>query len=499
MTKEELLKDAQEAKSLGDSDLELSILEKIDSLEQPQKPPLNRFLSGVGGEVLKSASNIPLLPQSVRGTLGEYGQQGLESATGTAGGIGKFVGSTAPYAALPGGGVWKSAAMAGGLSGLTSEGDLGERATRSALTAGGSSAIGGLAKGLRGFTPSPEAAQYMKEGIQPTVGQGIDKSGILGKSMGMAEEASKSMPLLGMATAAARERGSNEWLKSVFKKAEIPELGIKTKDAVGHEAIGNLQKGYNRAYKSTLYNEELKRVPSLSNDVYAIVKKNPDIQGIVDKQFSVLGTGPTINAHKLHEVIASLRDAGFVYSKSPSAAEHYQGEALKDVVSSLRQYMTNRLPKDKLAELNNIDKNYGTFKTLQRAATSVGAEDGKISGSQLLSAVRAMDKTKDKSAFGRGEARLQKEAIAAKKVFGDKLAESGTAPRLMTSSAIGGASGTAAILNPKTLLTIPIGMAGSVRPAQKALLGGYAGQKKLSDVLRRTMQPVAAGALNEEQ
>jgi hypothetical protein len=494
MTREELLKDAQEARSLGDSDLELSILEKIDSL-QPEKPPVNRFLSGVGGEVLKAASNIPVLPESIRGTLGEAGQQGLASATGTAGGIGKFVGSTAPYMALPAGGVLKTAAMAGGLSGLTSEGGLEERAIEAGKTAAGSAAIGGLAKGLRGFKPSAEAEQYMQQGIQPTLGQGVDKSGIIGKGIGKFEEATKSIPFGGSATTHARERASGEWMQNVFKKAEIPELGIKTDNAVGHEAIGKLQSGFNNAYNSVLKNEELKRTPAMARDIVNIVKTAPDIQKVVEKELSTLGTGATINADSLHRAIASLRDTGHRYSISPSAAEHYQGEALKDVASSLRQYMGSRLAPEKLAELNKIDSKYGTFKTLQRAAGMVGAEDGKISGSQLLNAVRAMDKTKDKSAFGRGEALLQKEAKSAKKVFGDTLSESGTTPRALAATALGLGAGT---LNPWAYVAPVVQWAGSVRPVQKALLGGYKSQNKLSDVLRRTMQPAAAGAINEE-
>jgi hypothetical protein len=489
--------DIQHPENLSPEDIQ-AFKEEVGANAPPpevEKPPLNRFLSGVGGEVLKSASNIPLLPESVRGTLGGYGEQGLESATGTAGEVGKFVGSTAPYMALPAGGVLKTAALSGGLSGLTSEGDAEERAIEAAKTAGGSAAIGGLAKGLRGFTPSKEAAQMMQEGIQPTVGQGIDKSGVFGKTVGKVEEAIKSVPLLGMAATAARERGANEWLKNIYKKVEIPELGVKADGAIGHEAIGNLNKGFNTAYNSILKDTQIKRTPALSQSVDEIVKTQPDIQKVVEKELSTLGTDMTVNADDLHRVISSLRDKGFIYSKSPSAAEHFQGEALRDVASSLRQYLGNRLPPEKLSELNKIDSKYGSFKTLQRASTMLGAEEGKISGSQLLNAVKAMDKTKDKSAFAKGEARLQKEAIAAKKVFGDTLAESGTTPRMIAASAIGG--GTAAY-NPATLAIIPAGVAGSIRPAQKALLGGYSGQKRLSDFLRKTMQPATAGALNEE-
>jgi len=122
-----------------------------DSLtaEEPQKelPTVNRFLNGVGGEVLKAGSGIAdLLPENAAHKwLKEKSKSGLDKATGAAGEVGKFVGSTAPYMALPGGGIVKTALMSGALSGATTEGDVGDRLSNAgattALTAAGGALI----------------------------------------------------------------------------------------------------------------------------------------------------------------------------------------------------------------------------------------------------------------------------------------------------------------------------------------------------------------------
>lgn len=115
--------------------------------EQPEKSAPSRFLSGVGGEVLKAGSGIAdMLPEnSAHQWLKDKAKEGLDKATGFAGEAGKFVGATAPYMALPAGGILKTSAMSGALSGATTEGDIGDRAliagTTGALTAAGGALI----------------------------------------------------------------------------------------------------------------------------------------------------------------------------------------------------------------------------------------------------------------------------------------------------------------------------------------------------------------------
>jgi len=462
--------------------------------QPPEQSAPSRFLQGVGGEVLKAGSGLAdMLPENkVHEWLSKESKAGLDQATGFAGGVGKFVGASLPYFALPGGGLVKTALMSGALSGATTEGDMTDRATAAALTGGLSGGVGVLAKSIKGFKPSEGAKKYMAEGIQPTVGQGIDKTGIFGKAVGKIEEAAKSVPFIGQAIEHARTRAKDEWAQNIVKKAEIPELGITAGGNSGYDAIGSLQKTYSNAYNDILTPEAIPKGKDFNKIINAIIRTEPGIQKGVMKELSVLD-GKSMNAADMHSVAGALRDIGSRYSNSPSAAEHYQGEAYKDVADAVRSYMTNKLPIEKSDALKLIDTKYGLFKTMQKAALSVAAEDGKFSGSQLLNAVKVADKTKDKSSFAKGAARLQDEAVTAKKIFGDTMNESGTTPRAIVSGTL---LGGAAYANPYTMAAIPLAWAGQTKPVQKALLGGYPKQEMIAELVRKLTQRTA-GAINE--
>jgi len=113
---------------------------------QKELPAVNRFLSGVGGEVLKAGAGLSdLLPENAAHQwLKEKSKQSLDKATGFAGEAGKFVGASAPYFALPGGGILKTALMSGGLAGATTEGDIGDRALSAGTTTAFTGAGGAL-------------------------------------------------------------------------------------------------------------------------------------------------------------------------------------------------------------------------------------------------------------------------------------------------------------------------------------------------------------------
>ncbi len=453
--------------------------------------PITRFTNGIGGQLLGDAAGL-----TGSDTLQAMADEGNKKATGFAGGAGQFVGSTLPYLALPGGGIAKTALQSAALAGATTNGDLEERAKQAALT-GAFSGVGGLAgKLIGGFKPSEGAKQLMKEGVQPTLGQGIDKSNILGKSIGMAEEAVKSTPIVGQIAAHARNRANDEWTKAIVKKAELPALGISAEGKAGHEAIDTLQKSYSKAYDANLKPFDIPKTTTLASNILSIVRQNPAIEKPVMRELKSLGRSNTMNAADVHRVAGALRDTGSRYEKSLLASEQDLGAAYKEVADTLRSYMVSKLPIDNATALKAIDTNYGLFKTMQKAASSVAAEDGKFSGTQLYNAVKASDKMKDKSAFARGKARLQEDAKNAKFTLGDKLNESGTAPR---AAMMGALVGGGAVINPASLAAIPLGYLGSMRPVQKALLGGYKGQKALSKSAQKTLGSLLAGSVNKKE
>jgi len=114
---------------------------------------------------------------------------------------------------------------------------------------------------------------------------------------------------------------------------------------------------------------------------------------------------------------------------------------------------------------------YQNFKTLQRAAGSLGAarNDGVVSPGQLLNSIRARDTTPGKSAFAQGTAPGQQQAQAAASVLGSRLPEVG--PGTAEKMALMSGAGLGWIMPAAGL-----GAALLTAPGQRLLQGGYGWQ-----------------------
>jgi hypothetical protein len=115
-------------------------------------------------------------------------------------------------------------------------------------------------------------------------------------------------------------------------------------------------------------------------------------------------------------------------------------------------------------DLQKTNQAYSQFKRIQRAASSVGAVDGNFTPSQLQSAVKALDRSKDKGAFARGSAQMQDLSDAGRSVLGDSLPNSGTADRLLL-----GGSGLAAMMEPNIGVPLLAGASLYTQPGQSLL------------------------------
>ena len=171
---------------------------------------------------------------------------------------------------------------------------------------------------------------------------------------------------------------------------------------------------------------------------------------------------------------------------STDADARLVADALREVQSSLRGLVQRNNPQF-ADELTAINKGWANFKRLERAASSVGAEDGMFSAAQLQNAVKALDRSKDKGKFARGQAFMQDLSDPAKNVLGSKVPNSGTADRMMNLPNLLTA-GLGYSVNP----AIPAGMllgAGAYTPPAQALLRGLVSSRP------SLAQPVA-GLLN---
>jgi hypothetical protein len=372
-------------------------------------------------------------------------------------------------ATLPGRvGVGAATGAAFGAAQPVTQGDFSEEKTKQtalgALTGGALPAAGGaLARVVRPNT-SPDVQALMAAGITPTPGQ------VLGGAFKSAEEKLTSVPLLGAAIRSGMNRGNDQLNRAAVNRALAP-IGqeLPAGVATGQEAITHTRQALQRAYDGVLNRIGAVRAdPQLNQDLQQITAMTQNLHRDTAAQFQHIIQ---------NEITGRLNPQGFMTSEAMKGAESnigqaargYQrstdydqqqlGRALEEAQNSLRQWVSRAAPNE-APELARINQGYANFKQVQKAASSVAAEDGVFSASQLHGAVKAGDRSKDKRAFSEGTALLQDLSGPAKNVLANRVPNSGTVDRAAGLGAIGAAMmnplGTAAALSPALAYVPPI-------------------------------------------
>jgi len=189
----------------------------------------------------------------------------------------------------------------------------------------------------------------------------------------------------------------------------------------------------------------------------------------------------SVGGQTLKQVQSDLRETISRLSASTDADQRLIGDALKETQDQVRQLVTRSNPQY-AKELKLIDTGYANFKRVERAAAGLGAEEGIFSPAQLQNAVKAMDKSKDKSRFAKGDALMQDLSESAKTALGNKVPDSGTPYRSMMAALL--ASGGAGVAG------LP-GVAAGVLASP--LLYSQTGQNAMASLL--TKRPAFANAL----
>ncbi|MBK7459840.1 MAG: hypothetical protein IPJ42_15955, partial [Betaproteobacteria bacterium] len=258
---------------------------------------------------------------------------------------------------------------------------------------------------------NPDMAALKAAGVHPTIGQ------TLGGMSNRVEEKAISLPIVGDAIASARNRATGELNRAVANRALEP-IGAKVPDGLqGRELVAAVQSKLSDAYETLLPKLTVRADKTFNQEVSSLrgMVANGSIDPNAAKTFQrilqndVLGkfkgqqalTGQTMKAVEsdLGQKIAQL-------GGSTDADARLVADALREVQSSLRGLVQRNNPQF-ADELTAINKGWANFKRLERAASSVGAEDGMFSAAQLQNAVKALDRSKDKGKFARGQAFMQ--------------------------------------------------------------------------------------------
>lgn len=381
-------------------------------------------------------------------------------------------------------------AVAGGL--MPNAGTDADKLTQMGMGAAGGALVPAItASAGRIISPNasrnPQLDLLKAEGVRPTVGQAL--GGVANK----AEEKAISLPFVGDAIASARTRAAVDLNQAVANRALAPIGGKVPAGAQGREMVASVQSQLSDAYNKLLPKLTVKADQAFTQEVQNLrsMVANGSIDPNAAKTFQrilqndVLGkfkgqqalTGQTMKAIEsdLGQKIAQL-------GGSTDADARLVADALREVQSSLRSLVQRSNPAQ-AAELRAINSGWANFKRLERAASYVGAEDGIFSPAHLQSAVKALDRSKDKGQFARGDAFMQDLGDAGKSVLGAKVPNSGTADRLMQAGALG-----SGLVNPLIPAGLLAGAGAYSAPVQRALLAAVSSRPQ-------SAQPIA-GLLN---
>lgn len=432
--------------------------------------------SGVDGLIKQQEQDY----QGRRTASGESGFDGYRTIGNVASPVNLVLASKLPAAASFAGRIGVGALGGGASAALNPvmDGDFwrgkGEQVATGAAFGGVVPAItGGIARVISpNASNNANVALLKSEGVKPTIGQ------TLGGWANTMEEKAQSLPIVGDAITAARQRANEQMNKAAFNRALAP-IGEKLPSS---QQLGGSAVEYTNARLSQAYDKLLPKLTTQADTQFnAGVQslKSMVNQGALDPKYSNLFdktlkdrvldkfqgqnsmTGQTL---KDTESFLTGEIKRFGMSQDPDA--RLLGDAYKQLQSELRGLVTRSNPQH-ADELKAINTGWANFKRVQNAAAKIGSDEGVFTPAQLQNAVRALDKSKDKARFSEGNALMQDLSGAAKSQIGGKVADSGTAGRLM----LGGGALGAALVNPM----IPIGLltgAAAYTPAVQGLLRG---------------------------
>ena len=370
-------------------------------------------------------------------------------------------------------------AVAGSMAPVGNGDFWGEKASQAAVGGLFGGAVPAAAAGVgRVISPkaslNPDILALRAEGVRPTVGQ------TLGGMANRVEEKAISLPIVGDAIRNARQRAAEDLNVAVANRALAP-IGQKVpKDVAGRELVAAVQSKLSDAYETLLPKLTVKADPTFNAEVQSLRGMvatgsiDPNAAKLFNRilQNDVLGkfrgqqalTGQTLKAVE-SDLGAKIRQLG----GSTDADARLVADALSEVRDSLRGMVQRNNPAY-AKELTAINTGWANFKRLERAASSLGSEEGTFSAAQLQNAVKALDRSKDHGKFARGQAFMQDLSEPAKNVLGSKVPNSGTADRLLNLPNMLTA-GLGLSVNPATLAAPALGYAAYTNPAQALLRG----------------------------
>jgi hypothetical protein len=313
---------------------------------------------------------------------------------------------------------------------LGTEGGMEERVP----AAGISSAIGAPAGLLGSVLPRvTEPAKQFMEYATPTVGQA------LGGFTKRVEEALESVPLLGDVIRGGQKDVVNTFSNKVINDAFAP-IGFKVSAGkTGAEAMEAAEEALSTAYKKGVENATLPDARPVMKSINDIMEENNTLRPEFFEQLqntlnnsmkpSYFDQGFKMSGKAVKEADEELGRMARANMKG-SPQERQVGEAIFKFQKIFRDELLRQNPQSKdLAAAREVYKN---LIPLRKASIAAGTERGTFTPKQLLSALKASDRTVGKRKYGIGAMPSQRMAETAQDVLSKTVPDSGTAFRAKT-------------------------------------------------------------------
>ncbi len=363
-----------------------------------------------------------------------------------------------------------------------------------------------------GVKLSPQAQLLADEGVTLTPGQ------IKGGMLKRAEDAATSMPILGDAIKGAQRRGIESFDAAALNRALEP-IGAKLPGHLkGKAAVEYTYGKLGDAYDGLLPNlkGDLNAVPGAGalpkvagqaappsfrqelDNIRSMAQSLPEPQRgqfgrIIDREiierFTPQGKA---SGEVLKDIESKLGGIAKRAGKSDDYDIRTMGDAVEEARNAMRRMVENVNPRYQ-GELQKINEGYANFKKVQNAAGRVGAQEGVFTPSQLHSAVRSGDTSKDKARFSEGNALMQDLSGAGKAVLSPTVPDSGTVSRAAIAYALAHPLQAAGFGIPLAIGSLPYTRMG--QGITQSLMTNH--RPSLAEVAGRTSWPVTAGTLEE--
>jgi len=406
------------------------------------------------------------------------------------------IGSRIPQAATTLGKVAAGAAGGAASSALNpvANGDFADqKLMQMGVGAAGGAAVPAVVAGV-GRLVSPAASRnpqlqlLQQEGVRPTIGQ------TLGGRWNTAEEKLTSVPILGDAISAARERARKEFNQAAINRVTSP-LGRQV-NGVGQEGVaraGNLVSEVYDQAKNQLGNFRLDHqgVGELQT-LRQTAQQLPDetTRGQFEKVWRTVANdvspNGTIKADAFKRIDSKLAKEAARFTGSPDAYQQMLGDAIGEVRSTITSNALRANPRA-AAMMKSADTAYANLVRVEGASKGAMNSGGLFTPGQLGTAVRQADQSMRDRATARGAALMQDLAGAGQQVLGNRVPNSGTADRLML-----GAGGLGAgFYNPMIPAALLGGAALYTSPLQGLLRGAVTARPQGAAALRQGLLQMA--------